>query len=254
MKTETLSVAAPYIIEQDYSAYTDEQHAVWAELVGRVLPEFEKHASRAYLDGFQIIGLQKDRLPQTCSRSARDLSREPAGIPRRSADFCRRRRFLRCWPRAVFRPRRGCAAANRLNTRPSRTSFTTSLAMFRCTRIRFLPISSNATAAFAHRSKMRRCLKSWAGCSGTRWSSALIREGNEIKVYGSGLISSHGECKNVIEGHCAVHDFSLDEVLDTPVKVDELHKLLFAVSSFDQIYEAMHEAEQPRRCKTACER
>jgi phenylalanine-4-hydroxylase len=25
--------------------------------------------------------------------------------------------------------------------------------------------------------------------------------------------------------------------------VDELHKLLFAVSSFDQIYEAMHEAE-----------
>jgi phenylalanine-4-hydroxylase len=27
------------------------------------------------------------------------------------------------------------------------------------------------------------------------------------------------------------------------VKVDELHKLLFAVSSFDQIYEAMNEAE-----------
>jgi phenylalanine-4-hydroxylase len=26
--------------------------------------------------------------------------------------------------------------------------------------------------------------------------------------------------------------------------VDELHKLLFAVSGFDQIYEAMHEAEQ----------
>jgi len=39
-----------------------------------------------------------------------------------------------------------------------------------------------------------------------------------------------------------VHDFSLDEVLSTPVKVDELHKLLFAVDSFDQIYEAMHEA------------
>jgi phenylalanine-4-hydroxylase len=52
---------------------------------------------------------------------------------------------------------------------------------------------------------------------------------------------------NVIEGHCAIHDFSLDEVLATPVKVDELHKLLFAVSSFDQIYEAMHEAEDRAR-------
>jgi phenylalanine-4-hydroxylase len=72
----------------------------------------------------------------------------------------------------------------------------------------------------------------------------LIREGGATKVYGSGLISSHAECRNVIEGHCAVRDFSLDEVLSTPVKVDELHKLLFAVSSFDQVYEAMHEAEE----------
>jgi phenylalanine-4-hydroxylase len=72
----------------------------------------------------------------------------------------------------------------------------------------------------------------------------IIRQKDTFKVYGSGLISSHGECRNVIDGHCAVHDFSLDEVLETPVKVDELHKLLFAVQSFDQIYEAMHEAER----------
>ena len=30
----------------------------------------------------------------------------------------------------------------------------------------------------------------------------------------------------------------------TPVKVDELQRVLVAVNSFDQIYEAMHEAEQ----------
>jgi phenylalanine-4-hydroxylase len=36
-------------------------------------------------------------------------------------------------------------------------------------------------------------------------------------------------------------------VLSTPVKVDKLHKLLFAVSSFDQIYEAMHEAAHRAR-------
>src|SRR3974390_1311585 len=71
MKTGTLSAAEPYIIEQDYRAYTDEQHAVWAELVGRVLPELEKHAARAYLDGYQIIGLQRDRLPNLASISAR---------------------------------------------------------------------------------------------------------------------------------------------------------------------------------------
>jgi len=72
----------------------------------------------------------------------------------------------------------------------------------------------------------------------------VIRQRDGTKVYGSGLLSSHGERLNVMEGHCAIHDFTLDEVLNTPVKVDELHKLLFAVSSFDQVYEAMHEAER----------
>jgi phenylalanine-4-hydroxylase len=47
-----------------------------------------------------------------------------------------------------------------------------------------------------------------------------------------------------VDGHCAAREFVLDEVLNTPVKVDELHKLLFVVSSFDQIYESMHEAEK----------
>ena len=75
MHTATLSAAAPFIIQQDYSAYTDEQHAVWAELVGHILPELEKHAARAYLDGFEIIGLQRDRLPSLSAISARLVPR-----------------------------------------------------------------------------------------------------------------------------------------------------------------------------------
>jgi phenylalanine-4-hydroxylase len=41
-----------------------------------------------------------------------------------------------------------------------------------------------------------------------------------------------------------VRDFNLDEILGAPVKVDEIHHRLFAIESFDQIYEAMHEAER----------
>ncbi|HZV59265.1 MAG TPA: hypothetical protein VFF42_02930, partial [Candidatus Eremiobacteraceae bacterium] len=72
----------------------------------------------------------------------------------------------------------------------------------------------------------------------------LIHQNGALKVYGSGLISSHGECRNVMQGGCAIRNFSLDEVLHTSVKVDEMHKLLFAIDSFDQIYEAMHNAEK----------
>jgi phenylalanine-4-hydroxylase len=48
----------------------------------------------------------------------------------------------------------------------------------------------------------------------------------------------------VIHGGCAVRPFSLEEVLRTPVKVDEMHHLLFAIESFDQIYEAMRTLDE----------
>jgi phenylalanine-4-hydroxylase len=47
----------------------------------------------------------------------------------------------------------------------------------------------------------------------------------------------------VIEGGCEVRDFELEEVLRTAVRVDRIHTLLFAIESFDQLYEAMHAAE-----------
>jgi phenylalanine-4-hydroxylase len=72
----------------------------------------------------------------------------------------------------------------------------------------------------------------------------LIRQGGRIKIYGSGVISSHRECTNVIEEGCEIRDFDLEDVLATPVKVDEIQKRLFAIESFDQIYEAVQEAEK----------
>ncbi|MGA2561875.1 MAG: phenylalanine 4-monooxygenase, partial [Terracidiphilus sp.] len=71
----------------------------------------------------------------------------------------------------------------------------------------------------------------------------LIRQNGKVKVYGSGLISSNGECSNVLHSGCAVRPFVLDEVLRTPVKVDEMHRLLFAIESFDEIFEAVRTME-----------
>jgi phenylalanine-4-hydroxylase len=75
----------------------------------------------------------------------------------------------------------------------------------------------------------------------------LIRQptaaGSEIKVYGSGLISSYGECARVLAGGCEVRDFSLDAVLDQPFDTGAMQPILYAVDSFDQIYEATQQAE-----------
>jgi phenylalanine-4-hydroxylase len=70
----------------------------------------------------------------------------------------------------------------------------------------------------------------------------LIRQDHKVKLYGSGIISSQKESTHVIEGGQQIHDFDLEEVLRTPVKVDELQPVLFVIDSFEQIYAASQDA------------
>ena len=67
-----LTAAASYLIEQKYEDYTPEQHAVWAELVRRRRPQIESFACRAYLEGYEIIGLERRQACPISPRSARD--------------------------------------------------------------------------------------------------------------------------------------------------------------------------------------
>ena len=76
----------------------------------------------------------------------------------------------------------------------------------------------------------------------------VMKQDGRIKLYGSGLISSHGESTKLIEGMAGgtgpeIRDFELSSVLDTVVKVDEMQKVLYAIEDFEQIYEATREAE-----------
>jgi phenylalanine-4-hydroxylase len=241
--TQTLSAAAPYLIEQDYAAYTEEQHDVWSELVGRALPELEKHAAREYLDGLEIIGLQKDRLPNLTSISAR-LAPRTGWSSTAVSGFLPAPAFFEMLSERHFPTTTWLRSRESLEYTPEPDIF----------HDVFGHVPMHAHKVFAdfleHYGRVCASIEDAAVLEKLGrlfWYTVefgLILQRSEVKAYGSGLMSSHGECKNVMGGGCAIHHFSLDEVLETPVKVDELHKLLFAVSSFDQIYEAMHEAER----------
>ena len=249
MSTATLSTAAPYLIEQDYSAYTEEQHSVWAELVRRVLPELRRHAAREYLEGFEIIGLQEDRLPELAAVSAR-LAPRTGWNSTPVSGFLPAPAFFEMLASRRFPTTTWLRSRESLEYTPEPDIFHD---VFGHVPMHAHPVFADflerygrVCAAIADAGVLEKLGRLF-------WYTVefgVIRQEGETKVYGSGLISSHGECLNVVEGHCAIHDFRLDEVLATRVKVDELHKLLFAVRSFDEIYEAMHEAE--RRAQHGC--
>jgi phenylalanine-4-hydroxylase len=69
----------------------------------------------------------------------------------------------------------------------------------------------------------------------------LIEEGDGPRVYGSGLISSHGDAANALGPSCDRRSFSLDAVIAQPFEIDHFQEVLFVVPSFDALYRAVEE-------------
>ncbi len=72
----------------------------------------------------------------------------------------------------------------------------------------------------------------------------LIREKGEVKVYGSGLVSSHGDAANALGPKCDRRPFELEDVIAQPFEIDRFQDVLFVVERFDQLFEAVREMER----------
>jgi phenylalanine-4-hydroxylase len=239
-----LVASRPYLIEQDWAAYTPEQHAIWTELVSRRMPQLEEHACAEYLEGFESIGLQVDCLPVLVDVSAR-LE------PRTGWNSTAVSGFL---PADVFFE---MLAARRFPTTTwirgrDALEFTPEPDIFHDV---FGHVPMHAHPVFAdfleHYGKVCAGLTNAADLERMGrlfWFTVefgVIRERGGIKVYGSGLISSHGECTRVVERGSGVElrDFRLEDVLEETVDTGAMQKVLYAIESFEQIYEAAKEAE-----------
>ncbi len=242
-----LNVAKSYLIEQDWAGYSPEQHAVWAELVSRRMPVLREHACQEYLEGFEVIGLREDSIPNLAEVNRRLEARTGWNATPVSG-------FLP--PDAFFE----MLAARRFPTTTwlrSRQSleYTPEPDIFHDV---FGHVPMHAHPVFAD------FLQQYGKvCAGLRDKDALermgrlfwftvefgvIRQAGRIRLYGSGLISSHGESNYVIQagsgGGPEIRGFDLDQVLDQEFLVSEMQRVLYAVESFEEIYEAAHEAER----------
>lgn len=237
-----LKVAAPYLIEQDWAGYTAEQHGLWAELVGRRMPQLREHACREYLEGFELIGLREDHLPDLAAVSAR-LGPRTGWASTPVSGFLPADAFFEMLAARMFPTTTWLRARESMEYTPEPDIF----------HDVFGHVPMHAHPVFAdflqHYGKVCAGLKTQEALERMGrlfWFTVefgLIRQDGQVKVYGSGLVSSHGECTRVLAGGCEVRDFNLDQVLETPVDTGEMQPVLYAVESFEQIFEAAKLAE-----------
>ncbi len=240
---KSLGLADPYLVEQDWRAYTSEQHATWAELVGRRMPQIERYACEEYLQGFSQIGLRTDLIPNLGDVNQRLTPRSG----------------WRATPVSGFMPPDAFFAMLSARQFPTTTWLRNrqSLAyipepdifhdVFGHVPMHAHPVFADflqhygaVCAALADKTTLEKMGRLF-------WFTVefgVIRQKGGIRLYGSGLISSQGESDYVIEGNPEIRDFDLVQVLNQQFSTSQMQPVLYAVESFDQIYEATKEARK----------
>lgn len=69
----------------------------------------------------------------------------------------------------------------------------------------------------------------------------LIRENDELKIYGAGLMSSIGEAKHALSKTPAKHAFEIPNLLKSGYVIDTFQPKYFVIESFEQLYRSLPE-------------
>ena len=69
----------------------------------------------------------------------------------------------------------------------------------------------------------------------------LIREQNDLKIYGAGIISSAGETQHCFNSDVPKIEFNVDTILNSDFRSDILQSKYFVIDSFDQLFHSLPE-------------
>ncbi len=226
------------IIEQRYDAYTDEDHDVWRTLYARRVGALEKTASQVFLDGMARIGLDERRVPDLA-----DVNRRLGASTRWAAvgvgGFIPARQFFtslaqRRFPTTlIVRPRA------QLDYLPEPDIFHD---VFGHVPLHADPVFADFLQRFGALAAAARTEEETTQMARLFWFTVefgLIQERGQTKIYGSGLISSHGDAANALGPSCTRRPFDIDAVISQPFEIDKLQETLFVVEEFRQLFEAV---------------
>lgn len=249
-------------ISQPYDLYSEENHEAWRQLYNRMLPRWEKYANEHFLKGIANLCLSPDRVPLLedvnqflCPLTGFRAKPVSGYVPAflffdclRNRDFpttitIRKLQSLDYLPEPdIFHDIAGHV--------PMHTD-----KAFADTLVRFGDCAHTAAEIVSgikdETEKVRRLTSIIKAMARFFWFTiefGLMRSTEnpqQLKVYGSGLLSSYGEIEHCIESP-DVQRFpvQLEWVINQYFEIDHYQPLLFVVDSFDHLFSLVGELEQ----------
>jgi len=268
-----------FYITQNYWKYTRENHDVWRDLFDKRWTVLEQQVSRQFIEGMRILKLSRDRLPLLDDWVAdRDLEIAGGVKVKKGTKLEGINTFLRRASSWASYGVPGYLPAKAFFACLAQREFPTTVLIRPREVMDYLPEPDIFHDVFGH--VPLHTLRVFADFLQTYGKAALlcddeehikrlgrlfwftvefglIREDGKVRIYGSGLVSSHGESEYALKGqwetkgHSAEdckerpvaewRPFDLERICSTDFEIDHYQPIYYVLESFEQLRDAMNE-------------
>jgi len=247
------------IFAQQYELYSAEDHETWRRLYQRLLPRWERYANERFQAGIQSLCLRQDRIPRLGDVN-RFLSSLTGFRARAVAGYVPAFAFFDCLRNREFPTTVTIRHGDKLDYLPEPDIFHDIAGHvpmhtdphFAETLVRFGECAHTAAALVSEirdpAERVRTLTSIFRAMARFFWFTiefGLMRSGNGIRVYGSGLLSSFGEIEHaVVSPEVQRQPLLIERAVNEMFEIDHYQPLLFIVDSFDHLYGLMDELER----------
>jgi phenylalanine-4-hydroxylase len=230
-----MSTAADWIIPQDWDHYTAEDHATWDTLFARQLAMLPGRASEAFLRGIDVLKLSKPGIPDFTELSERLTAAtgwRVVAVPGLIPDDV----FFDCLADRIF-------VAGNFIRRPDQLDYLEEPDVFHDVfgHVPMLadPVFGDYMVAYGKGGQRAGSLGALKRLARLYWYTVefgLVREGGGMRIYGSGIVSSHGESLFALDDPSPNRiGFDLKRVMRTDYRIDDYQQTYFVIPSFDDL-------------------
>ncbi len=226
---------------QMYDRYSEEDHQVWATLVKRRMVTLEEQASEVFLSGVRALGLDEDHVPRVSYVNSQ-LSRLTGWQSKPVPGYLPAKAFFACLAKRQFPTTIVIRPRELIDYLPEPDIFHD---VFGHVPLHCDPVFAEFLQTYGKAALLCEDAVHVERLARLFWFTVefgLIREKGQVKLYGSGLISSIGESNHALQSDDVDRrPFDMDRVCDTPFEIDHYQPVLYVLESFEQLRDAMNE-------------
>lgn len=220
---------------KDDVEFTEDQHEIWRDLFAIQAPKVRRYACREYLEGSEHLRLPLDRIPSVFWLNERITPRTGWKTVRTKVRYSDAVQWYQHFARHEFLITDYVRSREELDFTPEPDMFHDvygHLPYF--TLPRYVEIQEMFAPAFhkAVTDEQRENIKRLA------WFSTefgLIRQEGELKVFGTGLISSRAEMEHVLAGNTPLMDFKVETIVNFDKAIWSFNNQLFVFDSLESL-------------------